>query len=143
MKQSAGVRSMMYLASTPSGLSTALVIFALLSILVIWAGMAAPHIWMFLVLAPLAEEAVFRAGVQEALLRHRTAPWTANVMTALMFGLAHAALRGDWGGLAVAAPALLIGAMYGRWRRLRLCVGLHAAMNALWLAWGLTSLHAW
>jgi hypothetical protein len=36
-------------------------------------------------------------------------------------------------GIAVIAPALLIGAAYSRRRRVRECVALHAAMNALWL----------
>ena len=101
------------------------------------AGAGMQRVWVLLVLAPLIEEAVFRAGLQEALLRRWNAPLWANVFTALAFGLAHAAVRGDAAGFAVAVPALLIGAVYGRWRQLRLCVALHAAMNALWLTWGL------
>lgn len=85
--------------------------------------------------APLAEEAVFRAGLQEALLRRQGSALVANGLTALAFGLAHVLVRGDAGAFVLAAPALLIGAVYGRWRRLRLCVALHAALNAAWLAW--------
>ena len=113
-------------------------------LLLVGVGVAAAHagagmqrVWVLLVLAPLIEEAVFRAGLQEALLRRWNAPLWANVFTALAFGLAHAAVRGDAAGFAVAVPALLIGAVYGRWRQLRLCVALHAAINALWLAWNL------
>jgi membrane protease YdiL (CAAX protease family) len=95
------------------------------------------RVWVLLVLAPVLEEAVFRAGLQDALLRRWNAPLAANVVTALAFGLVHAAVRGDAAGFAVAAPALLIGAVYARWRQLRLCVALHAVMNALWLAWNL------
>jgi len=36
-------------------------------------------------------------------------------------------------------PALLIGAVYNRWRQLRWCVLLHAGMNAVWLAVMLTN----
>lgn len=89
---------------------------------------------VLLLAAPLLEEAVFRAGLHEALLRHGGAAWLANGLTALAFGAAHVAARGDAAALAVVAPALAIGWVYSRWRRLRWCVALHAAMNAAWLA---------
>jgi hypothetical protein len=44
------------------------------------------------------------------------------------------AVRGDAAAFAVALPALAIGLVYSRWRQLRWCVALHAAMNAAWLA---------
>ena len=115
----------------------ALLLLAGVGVAAAHAGAGTQRLWVLLVLAPLIEEAVFRAGLQEALLRRWNAPLWANVFTALAFGLAHAAARGDAAGFAVAVPALLIGAVYGRWRQLRLCVALHAAMNALWLTWGL------
>ena len=100
-------------------------------------GASAERVWVVLVLAPLAEEAVFRAGLQEVLLRHWHAPLVANLATAATFGLAHAVSHGDAAAFAAAGPALLIGVAYTRWRQLRLCVVLHAAMNAAWLAWRL------
>jgi membrane protease YdiL (CAAX protease family) len=100
------------------------------------AGHGSWRLIMLLVLAPLLEETVFRAGLQEALLRRsRQSPLLANVLTAAAFGLAHAFARGDAAAFAVALPALLVGAVYGRRGRLRECVVLHAAMNAAWLAW--------
>jgi membrane protease YdiL (CAAX protease family) len=108
--------------------AAALVVVAALS-----AGTPLPRVWMLLLVAPLAEEAVFRAGLQELLLRRWQAPLAANLWTALIFGLAHALVRADASAFAVAVPALLIGWVYGRTRRLRDCVALHAAMNALWL----------
>jgi membrane protease YdiL (CAAX protease family) len=104
------------------------------------AGVGVQRLWVLLVLAPLAEEAVFRAGIQEVLLRRTVAPAVANLLTALLFGLAHALLRADAAALAVVLPALLIGAVYERGRRLRVCVALHAVMNALWLGWGLAGM---
>ncbi len=101
------------------------------------AGASPLRVAMLLALAPLAEEVVFRAGVQEELLRLRMSPWLANAATALAFALAHALARGSLLGLAVVAPALLLGSVYGAQRRLRWCVLLHAAMNALWLLAGL------
>ena len=103
---------------------------------------ASGHGWqrvaMLLLLAPLLEETVFRAGLQEALLRRWHAlPHLANAMTAVAFGLAHAAARNDATGFVVALPALLIGAVYQRTGRLRLCIALHAAMNASWLGWSM------
>lgn len=90
--------------------------------------------FVLLFAAPLLEEAVFRAGLHEALLRHGRGLLLANALTALLFGAAHVAVRGDAGAFAVALPALAIGLVYERTRRLRWCVLLHAAMNAVWLA---------
>jgi membrane protease YdiL (CAAX protease family) len=102
-------------------------------------GHMSQRLAMLLVLAPLLEEAVFRAGLQEALLRRWCRrPHLANAVTAVAFGLAHAAVRADPAGLAAALPALLIGAVYQRTGRLRHCVVLHAAMNAAWLGWSMT-----
>ena len=92
------------------------------------------HTALLLVLAPVLEELVFRAGLHESLLRRLCAPWVANALTALVFALAHVLVRGDPAAFAVALPALLIGIVYQRWRRLWPCVLLHAAMNAIWLA---------
>lgn len=103
-------------------------------------GVAGGRIVMLLLLAPLVEEALFRAGLHEALLRRRGMPLLANVATALSFGVAHALLHGDPAALAVALPALLIGSVYQRTRRVRDCALLHAVMNALWLAGGLIGL---
>ena len=100
-------------------------------------GGQAPRIAVLLVIAPLAEEALFRAGLHEALLRRRWAPWAANALTALVFGVMHALVRADASALAVVLPALVIGQVYTLRRRLRDCVVLHAAMNALWLGWTL------
>lgn len=90
--------------------------------------------FVLLCAAPLLEEAVFRAGLHEALLRHGRGLLLANGLTALAFGTLHVVVRGDAAAFAVALPALAIGWTYGRWRRLRWCVALHAAMNAIWLA---------
>lgn len=96
------------------------------------------RIWMLVAVAPLLEEVVFRCGLQEALLRRRMAPLQTTLVTALLFGLAHALLRGEAQAFAVAAPALLLGMVYARWRRLLPCVLLHAGMNAAWVMWRLS-----
>ncbi len=96
--------------------------------------LGAPHAWLLLAVAPLLEEAAFRAGLHEALLRHAGGRRFANLATAFAFGAAHVGVRGDPWAFAVAVPALAIGLVYERRRRLRDCVALHAAMNAFWLA---------
>ena len=102
------------------------------------AGQAPQRLAVLLVLAPLLEETVFRTGLQDALLRRwHSLPHLANAATAAVFGATHAALRGETAAFAVALPALLIGAVYQRTGRLRLCVALHAAMNAVWLGWSM------
>ena len=93
------------------------------------------RIAVLMLLSPLIEEAVFRAGLQEWLLRRGMAAPRANLSTALVFGGLHALVRLQWMAFAVALPALLIGGVYGRWRLLRWCVLIHAGMNGAWLAW--------
>ena len=100
------------------------------------AGATTAQLCTLLVLAPVIEEAIFRAGVHELLLRRfGCSSGVAIVLTALAFGLAHVLVRGDASAFAVALPALAIGAIYDRRRQIRACAGAHAAMNALWLAW--------
>ena len=101
------------------------------------AGAELQRVSVLLVLAPMFEEAVFRAGLQEVLLRRGFSPRMAILATAATFSLTHVVLRGDVAAFVVALPALLVGAVYGRWRRLRLCIAMHCAMNAAWLGWSL------
>lgn len=97
------------------------------------AGWALP---LLLVIAPVLEEIVWRAGLQEALLtRNRWPAASINLGVAASFALAHALRAPDsvWAWLTL-LPAWIIGRAYQRWRRLGPCIALHAAMNALWLA---------
>lgn len=84
--------------------------------------------------APVLEETVFRAGLQDALLRRGVSEVLSVLLTAGAFALAHALWRpGPW-AWATALPALLLGGVYLRTRRLWPCIALHALFNALW--WG-------
>jgi membrane protease YdiL (CAAX protease family) len=99
------------------------------------AGQGQPRLAVMLVLAPLLEEAVFRAGLQEVLLRRwHGLPLLVNAVTAAAFSLAHVIVRGDAAAFAVVLPALLIGAIYQRTRSVTICAAVHAAMNGLWVA---------
>ena len=86
-----------------------------------------------LLAAPLLEEIVFRAGLQEALLRRTDSALMANVVTALAFAAAHGAVHADAQAALTAVPALAIGLLYQRRRRLAPCLALHALFNAAWL----------
>jgi membrane protease YdiL (CAAX protease family) len=130
-------RAAVGLAEQSRRLYCAVVALSVMSVALALAGPGVQRMAILLVLAPLIEESAFRAGLQEALLLRWKTPLAANVMTALVFGLGHVVLRGDAAAFSVALPALLIGAAYGRWRRVRVCVVLHAGMNTLWLAWSL------
>ncbi|NDY93493.1 JDVT-CTERM system glutamic-type intramembrane protease MrtJ [Ideonella livida] len=91
--------------------------------------------WLsLLVLAPVLEELVFRAGLQDMLHRRGWSPAAAVLVATAAFTLAHG-LRAGWTAmsLATAVPGLLLGGVWARWRRLPWCVGLHAAFNGLWL----------
>lgn len=94
----------------------------------------------WLLAAAFVEEPALRALLHEPLLRlaalQPRAGWpglsVANLITALIFGLAHGLLRAPWLGVATVPAALLIGVVYERWRRLWPCVLCHAAMNGVW-----------
>jgi membrane protease YdiL (CAAX protease family) len=104
-----------------------------------------PGAWVvLLVVAPVLEETVFRAGLQETLLRRlarqRGGALAANVGTALAFAAAHMVLHPGVLAALTLLPALLVGAVYQRGRRLAPCIAVHATFNALWLAWAAHSM---
>lgn len=92
-----------------------------------------------LLLAPWLEEILFRFGLQDALIRARSPGLArhAGLLTAAVFGLAHAALAPPafpWPlALSTALPAWWIGRDYRRHRSLLRCVAWHAWFNAAWL----------
>ncbi|GAA5163089.1 JDVT-CTERM system glutamic-type intramembrane protease MrtJ [Viridibacterium curvum] len=88
---------------------------------------------VLLLLAPVAEEVIFRMGLQASLLERQLAPWCANLLVAVAFAVAHWTVRGHVAALLVMLPALFIGAVYQRERRVAPCVCLHALMNLVWL----------
>jgi membrane protease YdiL (CAAX protease family) len=109
---------------------------------VVLAGVAtAPAAWVaLLVIAPVLEEIVFRAGLQEQLLRrlqakHAADAFAANALTAFAFAAAHLAVHASVLAALTAVPALLIGHVYQQQRRLAPCIALHALFNAIWLLW--------
>ena len=114
--------------------------WALAAVLTVLVGvMPAPApLLTLLLIAPVAEEVVFRSGLQETLLqrlngRRPAGALAANVLTAVAFAGVHLALRpGLLAGLTV-LPALLVGWAYQRQRRLAPCIALHALFNAMWL----------
>lgn len=89
--------------------------------------------------APVVEEIVFRAGLHESLLRAfdaTAAPmprWVANVVCAVTFASLHLLAYPGLTGLATFAPALAIGALYERQRRVWPCIALHALFNVIGL----------
>lgn len=89
-----------------------------------------------LLLAPLLEEWVVRAGLQEWLIR-RARPGAggaaAVAWSAAAFGLLHLG-AGALAVLLVLPPGLALALLYQRWRDWRLCALLHGAFNALAVA---------
>jgi membrane protease YdiL (CAAX protease family) len=88
--------------------------------------------------APVLEELVFRAGLQAWLMARleadRRGAALANLLTALAFASAHIAVRPGLLAALTLLPALVVGALYQRTRRVRHCVALHTLFNALWFA---------
>lgn len=96
----------------------------------------------WLLMAPVCEELFFRGVLHEALLR--AAAWrAANVAVALAFGALHAWSRDAWTGVAVVLPALCIGRLYERERRVVAAAALHASFNLAWLAWSQPGAPEW
>jgi membrane protease YdiL (CAAX protease family) len=93
----------------------------------------AARLLVLLVIAPVLEEAVFRAGLQDLLMRSRYRPIVCVGIGALAFTAAHALARPEPMTAAVLLPGLLLGLVYQHTRSLRACIALHAAMNACWL----------
>ena len=117
-----GVRAWMLL-SVVTAAATALVL-------------SSPDPWpvaVLLLVAPITEETVLRAGLQEWLMRRRLSMGVCIGATACAFVLAHVVLRGpSLFSLAVAGPALFIGWVYMHHRMLRSCIAWHMAMNVTW-----------
>lgn len=107
---------------------------ALMPLAALASPVSAVRLLILLCVAPLAEEAVFRAGLQQALMNRLHSPTFANALTAAIFGTAHMLARQDAAAFVVALPALFVGALFQRTGRLRWCVLAHAWMNGLWLA---------
>ena len=95
-----------------------------------------------LVAYPVLEEFLFRRVLCEhfeRLLRETAAarrslllaPAGANLLSSLLFGLAHVAAHGLLHGLAVMLPSLVLGAVYLRYRSLLLNAALHTYWNGL------------
>ena len=83
--------------------------------------------------APVVEEVIFRLGLQQEFLSRVRSPAVANVATAVVFALAHGLSQGTGLSLLTLLPALAVGLIYQRSRRVAPCVALHAAFNAIWL----------
>lgn len=80
------------------------------------------------VVAPLAEELVFRDGIMRLMMQSGTNKWVVIVCSAVVFGLVH-------GDLAQMIPAIILGVVLG-WLYvstgdLRLCLPAHILNNAL------------
>ena len=84
--------------------------------------------------APVVEEVIFRLGLQQELLTRLRSPAEANAVTALIFAMAHGLSQDTVQSLLTLLPALAIGSVYQRARRVAPCIALHAAFNAIWLA---------
>lgn len=91
---------------------------------------------VYIVISPILEEIVFRAGLHDALraaTKASVGPMTlANVVTAIFFGGMHALLRQSPTGFMTALPALFFGLAYERWHRLFVPICLHAVSNLIY-----------
>jgi membrane protease YdiL (CAAX protease family) len=92
------------------------------------------RVLVLLVAAPLLEEAIFRAGLQEWMIRSRHSAARCIGVTAVVFAAAHALARPEAMTLTLLLPGVLLGMLYQRTRSVVACAALHAAMNGFWLA---------
>ncbi len=82
----------------------------------------------------MVEELVFRAGLQNLLMRQKWTALTANGTVSIIFSLAHFSLSGNPATLAVFAPSLLLGWVYQKTDSLAWIVGLHSFFNLIFIA---------
>lgn len=112
-------------------------VIALMPVALLASPVPVERLLVLLCVAPLVEEAVFRVGLQQVLMHRLRSPAFANVLTAAVFGAAHALARHEAAAFMVALPALFVGALFQRTGQLRWCVLAHASLNGLWFAAGL------
>ncbi|HEX8615808.1 MAG TPA: JDVT-CTERM system glutamic-type intramembrane protease [Telluria sp.] len=94
---------------------------------------SAAGLFRLLLLAPLLEEWIVRAGVQESLSRRGRHAALVLGAPALAFSLLHAA--SGWQAMAaVFLPGLAFGVVYRRWRDWRLCALVHGLCNGFALS---------
>jgi membrane protease YdiL (CAAX protease family) len=109
----------------------------LLAVVLTSHGDVGPTLWL-LCGAPLVEELVFRAGLQDALARRwsrhaRKGSLSAIVVASCAFALSHMVASQGLVGALTLLPSLAIGAVFAIDGRLRSAVLLHAGFNALGL----------
>jgi uncharacterized protein len=127
--QTSGASQHQAAATAPRGRWTA----GAISVCLLAAAGLPSAVFVLLVAAPLLEEIVFRVGLQTQLLRHASQP-SSTVLTALAFAAAHVAVRPGVLSTLTFFPALAIGVLFARQRRVLPCIALHTAFNATWLA---------
>lgn len=88
---------------------------------------------VLVLLAPVLEEIVFRAGLQDWLVRRSGSTVGAIVATSAVFAAGHALAGQGWPGLAVFVPSLFLGATYAA-AGLRASIACHAWFNLCLLA---------
>ena len=123
----------------PTSILLLVLLAAALGCASIASGAPAWRVLVLLLLAPAAEEVVFRVGLHEALLRRAFNPVMVNAAVAVAFAAAHLVTRPWPLAIGVIVPSLVVGLTYQRTRRVGPCIALHAAMNALWMGWELVS----
>lgn len=88
------------------------------------------HAVLFLALAPLLEEYVFRFHLQQWIADRFRAPRFALLASSIIFAMCHIPWIG-WIAVGMLIPGLLLGLYWLRYRNLWWNVVLHSAMNAV------------
>lgn len=92
-------------------------------------------LWLALVV-PVMEELAFRGGLQGMLAERFPRCWwdqrlsLANLLTSLLFAVAHAGVAAHWSGVLVFIPSLAFGYFRDKYQRVMPAVLLHGFYNA-------------
>lgn len=100
----------------------------------LWVGIV---ILVAVVIAPLAEEAMFRGILQSAIRRYTHRPWVAVAVAGVLFGLVH--FPQPHAVPAMILFGVILGYNYERCGRLYPCILAHAAFNAINMTISLTA----
>ena len=88
----------------------------------------AENILIYMIMAPISEEMIFRAGIQRALMK-RGCQYASVLITSALFAFAHFIISLKIISLMVFFPSAIISFYYMKHKDIRFCIVLHSIYN--------------
>ena len=90
------------------------------------------NVAIYLILSPIAEELIFRGGLQDLLANEIPRSWPkeiANIITSVHFAIVHLLFKQDLSALLVFFPSLVLGWHYRRHKSIKTVIFIHFFYN--------------